>query len=877
MQSFLKKTTGTILLLLSFGVGFGQDWDTLNRESIQLYREGQYKASIETADKAIESAISTYGWQSKEHLSSLSNKAYSQSASGDYLKALANFRRAAELSFSIYSLPHASHIESLAELSKTFVTLGSYDSADHYLNIARAVFNSIPKKNKAYLDTAALTVLEAYVSMNSLEASMMQRKGQADQAVQLLEDQLVMIKELYGEDYKTVKDYQTTVNNLSAYYNETPDILKARAYALEYYNLIKNQDDDLEIIHAFQNLGNAYSNLNDLDTAAYYWEKALSVISTSPYRESFIHTAILNNLGTLKLELEVYDEAIDLLEQSLNIQEHNEAVQPYLYQTTLFNLAESYRWSAQYERADALYTDLIDTLLEEIIHNFTYLSDSEKMAFYKNQLSIIDHYLSFALEISGTIPLQNTETPYVNVDIPGQLYNLQLTTKAIILNASTRMKKNILNSNDTTLINAYSLWEKNKNKLAQALVEGKMSEEELKWLKVKIEENQKWLLANSRSFTIGFQLKRNTWQEVQQSLQPGEAAVEIVRMVDGLIYGALILTPETKEQPVFSLVMSTQSKKLDQQFYKNYYNATTLQLEDTLSYQTYWQPIIDSIKSHLPNKKMPKRVYISNDGVYNQINLNTLWDNKNKQYVIDQTEVVVVTNTKELLETKTTLSSKTKKAVLFGRPQFSLQQNSSGGFLDLPGTGKEVELLGKTLSNAKWQTTIFTEKDATEYNLKNLKEPGILHLASHGYFKPTEEETSSLAETMVRSGIALAGVNDKGGDGEDGLLTAFEVSTLNLDATKLVVLSACETGKGVTNNGDGVYGLQRAIHVAGAQHMIMSLWKVDDTATQLLMVDFYKRWMKTGEMRKSFREAQQSLRKTYPDPYFWGAFILTGK
>lgn len=274
---------------------------------------------------------------------------------------------------------------------------------------------------------------------------------------------------------------------------------------------------------------------------------------------------------------------------------------------------------------------------------------------------------------------------------------------------------------------------------------------------------------------------------------------------------------------------------------------------------------------------MPKRVYISNDGVYNQINLNTLWDNKNKQYVIDQTEVVVVTNTKELLETKTTLSSKTKKAVLFGRPQFSLQQNSSGGFLDLPGTGKEVELLGKTLSNAKWQTTIFTEKDATEYNLKNLKEPGILHLASHGYFKPTEEETSSLAETMVRSGIALAGVNDKGGDGEDGLLTAFEVSTLNLDATKLVVLSACETGKGVTNNGDGVYGLQRAIHVAGAQHMIMSLWKVDDTATQLLMVDFYKRWMKTGEMRKSFREAQQSLRKTYPDPYFWGAFILTGK
>lgn len=877
MQHFLMKALCVIFLSLSFGILCAQDWKSINSMSTQLYREGQYPAAVKAADEAIELAITRYGFQSNERLISLSNKAYAQSGMGDYLKALSNFRTVVALSFIVYKQPHAAQIESLSELSKTFVTLGNYDSAEHYLNNARTIFNLIPKSNKAHLDTAALTILDAYISMNSLEASMKKRKGQVEQAIHLLEEQLVMIKELNGEEYRKVKDYQTTVNNLSAYYNDTPNIERARDYAVEYYDLVDEQGNNLDRIHAFQNLGNVYNNLSELDSANLYWQKALGLVESGSYQGSYIHTAILNNLGTLKLNREAYPDAINFLKQSLSIQERNEAVQPDLYQTTLFNLAESYHWSGQYQLADSLYSHLMDQLLENIVHNFTYLSDNEKMAFYKNQLSFIDHYLSFALTISGTIPLQGSDDPYVNTTIPGALYDLQLTTKAIILNASTRMKKNILNSNDSTLINVYSSWEESKNRLAQALVDGKMSQEELKWLKIKIEENEKWLLAHSRNFTKGFYLKRRTWQEVQQSLKADEAAVEIVRMIDGLVYGALIVTPETFEQPVLSLIMSTRSKRLDQQFYKNYYNSVTLQEEDTLSYSTYWQPIVDSIRSHLPNGKMPKRVFISNDGIYNQINLNTLWDKKNQQYVIDQTDIVVVTNTKELLERRSDTIVKEKNAVLFGRPQFSIQENASGGFMDLPGTGKEVELLGNALRQSKWETHVFTEKDATESNLKNADNPVILHLASHGYFKPQDDQVNSLAETMVRSGIALTGINDSGKEGEDGLLTALEMSSLNLDATHLVVLSACETGKGVVNNGEGVYGLQRAIHVAGAQHMVMSLWKVDDAATQQLMVDFYTRWMQTGDMRESFRSAQLTLRKAYPQPYYWGAFILTGQ
>ena len=134
----------------------------------------------------------------------------------------------------------------------------------------------------------------------------------------------------------------------------------------------------------------------------------------------------------------------------------------------------------------------------------------------------------------------------------------------------------------------------------------------------------------------------------------------------------------------------------------------------------------------------------------------------------------------------------------------------------------------------------------------------------------------------MRSGLALAGANTflRGGplpeEAEDGLLTAEDVSGLDLLATELVVLSACETGLGEVRTGEGVFGLQRAFTLAGARTLVMSLWSVPDEATRELMEEFYRRILAGEGRADALRHAQLKLRQKYPDPYFWGAFICQG-
>jgi CHAT domain-containing protein len=216
----------------------------------------------------------------------------------------------------------------------------------------------------------------------------------------------------------------------------------------------------------------------------------------------------------------------------------------------------------------------------------------------------------------------------------------------------------------------------------------------------------------------------------------------------------------------------------------------------------------------------------------------------------------------------------------------------------LPGTLEEVMEISKLFPN-DWVVKLLSGVLATEENLTAIanESPDILHIATHGYFFPTppenspkigarankksrEDDIAASSNPLLRSGLALTGINRvwKGGDHveglEDGILTALEVSNLDLFNTKLVVLSACETGRGDIDNTEGILGLRRAFKIAGAQQLIISLWKVPDAQTSELMQLFYAKYLSGTSVHSAFEYAQKKMSQRYDNPYYWAAFLL---
>jgi CHAT domain-containing protein/tetratricopeptide (TPR) repeat protein len=212
-------------------------------------------------------------------------------------------------------------------------------------------------------------------------------------------------------------------------------------------------------------------------------------------------------------------------------------------------------------------------------------------------------------------------------------------------------------------------------------------------------------------------------------------------------------------------------------------------------------------------------------------------------------------------------------------------------FDPLPYSHKEIESVGRTLRKKdRLRVESYDGGDALEEIVKGIETPPrIFHLATHGYFCENVGKEKMLENPLLRSGLALAGANrsrERGTEetvqGEDGILTAFEVSGLNLVGTELATLSACETGVGEVRNGEGVYGLRRAFQHAGAQAILMSLWKMPDREIYGLMDSFYKNWSegqtKQEALRQSTLKMIHDLRDKYgtAHPLLWGGFVLAG-
>jgi tetratricopeptide (TPR) repeat protein len=761
---------------------------------------------------------------------------------GEYTKAESAYRHANETILKLKGANSNLYAQAQNSLGLLLQTMGNFPAAEPlFQNSLRIYEQSLGKYNREYT-----TVLQNVASLYQLEE-------RYDKAGPLFEEALEIDRRVLGQNHPL---FATAQQNLATFYQKTG-----------------RQKDALPLL-----------------------ESVLKTIEKTTGKNTASYATAVSNLAAVYQDNKNFDAAEKYWKESVDVRKRILGESHPDYARSLYGLAALYHATGKLDLAKGYYATVVTSYQKQIKDFFPALSEKEKSAFYSKIKPAFDAYQDFCIEMIF-------KKPETSKEMIESLYNLQLGTKAILLNASNKVRTRILNGDNQELKDLYKQWLSNKETIVKLV---NMSAEERKAetinltsLEQETNEIEKRLSEKSSLFSGALEKTDFTWRDVHQALKPGEAAIEIIRIrkkfiTDSVMYVGLVLKQDAPEP---TMLVWEYGMKMEGRYFKYHRNHIKHQQMDELSYKVFWQPLAAKVV-------LASTVYLSCDGVFNKINPSTILNPETDKWVLESKTIKVLSNTRELAEKQESTTKPKMTGRIFGFPDYNLSQADAAsgkhrafshyyGFdadeiPPLPATEKEAAIIGQLLTASRWTVTSFTKAQATEENFKILDSPGLLHVATHGFFlsdldasdELDGDETSAITKNpLFRSGLLLAGASaDKTVNRtEDGILTAYEAMNLSLDQTDLVALSACETGLGEVRNGEGVYGLQRAFSVAGAKAVLMSLWQVDDAATQELMTKFYTHWLQSGDKYAAFRQAQLELKAKYPQPYYWGAFVLSGR
>jgi CHAT domain-containing protein len=623
---------------------------------------------------------------------------------------------------------------------------------------------------------------------------------------------------------------------------------------------------------------------------------------TETYYKSFKKYGNLNTRHMKAVQLGFlgapsYHEQFDKVQQEINdTKDFSESTLPFSFYA-YFTMRDR-SWSQSKNAYDQLFKHNIDWINDLI---FTF-GEKAFITYFNNKLKIgYENFHSF-VKLS-----KQQNHPYYK-DLVAQAYDNILLTKSIGFKSTQKRKKAFLRSNDASVVQLYNNWMLKKQQLMQSYQKDQsatpnqkgitINNDSLTMLQTVVDNMENELSVKASGFQKYLKIRQPKWKEVRNKLKDNEAAIEMIRFgwrdqvyyADSTFYAAYIIKKNSAHPEV--VYLPTLGKDLEQKHYNLYRNSIRLKIDESNSYEQYWQPI----QNHLDGID---KVFFSPDGIYHLINLPTLKNGSTNKFLLNELQIQNVTTT---ALTAATDNQNVKTATLIGRPAYEIaiaqpvtsQEEATRSFVahfrdtdidDLPGTEDEIVTIQKQMTSQSIKANVFLSAEATEQVLYDLDHPDILHIATHGYWSKIDYATTDgyrMFNAMVNSGLLLAGVTnyyqqDNQPQGHDGILTAYEAQNLALEDTDLVVLSACETGLGHFDAGEGVYGLQRAFRAAGAKSVMTSLWKVDDTATKEFMIAFYDCYLSTNDKIDAFRKAQLALKNKYPQPYYWGAFVMTGE
>lgn len=660
----------------------------------------------------------------------------------------------------------------------------------------------------------------------------------------------------------------------------------------------------------------AENNLKDMDNCDSISYITLCIL---PY------ITILNNTSQIYQKLGYYSDAIIVLKKAIAIAEKYNLKEPLLYN----NLGIMYLTKSRYAKASELFlksyeicripyeTDEVgmNTALGLFLSKNPSASDFCVGFSTRIRKNIQDMFAFMSGEERGTLwkhfenylPKLNQIIYYSgDSNAFGTIYDNILEAKGLLLRSTNDIRDAILKSGKKEDVADFA----QIGKLKQQLLNEKDNEIRAS-IEKEIEAIDKRLTQHVNTYSDFAASKRIHWKDVRDALSKDDAAIEFynIPVVLGLDsiqmmneeprYCAVALRKGYEYPHIISLCKEKQLMELDKE---DLYETDSI-------YNLIWEPLEEELKG-------VRNIYFAADRELHKIGIEYAPMSK-RGIIEDKYNLYRLSSTRVLAEN--CMGRKADNAVLYGGLRYDVDkddlvaesrsgdyhptsasraftmENNRYGVKYLPGTLKEVEVISQKF---KKSPRLITDIKGTEESFKSLAGStiDIIHLATHGFFWSEDDAKkrnyvtflsnmrnlqSEEDKTLIRSGLFFSGANvglqgkSLPDDVEDGVLTALELSNMNLGHVDMVVMSACESGLGETT-GEGVFGLQRGFKLAGANTLLMSLWKVDDTATQLLMTNFYKNYLAGKSKQESLKLAQRTLRKNseYSAPEYWAAFIL---
>lgn len=539
-------------------------------------------------------------------------------------------------------------------------------------------------------------------------------------------------------------------------------------------------------------------------------------------------------------------------------------------------LIESYFNLSQLDPVETLLMEYVSGLHKTIISSLLLFGPSANNIIDVQQIGMI----SQNVVVKNAVRLKNDS-------ISALAYNNALLTKQILLNANDNLKRLILSSDDDNIKKKYGELIQTQSLMDDAAYSG-MSVDSLYQRKKALE-----IQLNTDSKLIGDYTKglENNWKTIQNSLHPNEYAIEFTMYEDDgeEYYCAVILSSEQSPEIVYICSGSDIGK------IKNPYS-------DISATNLIWSPLFSKLKN-------ARKIFFSPVGKLHLIGIEN-FIMKDGSLISEYYNLYRVSSTNTLA--KSSNGKAIKSGIIYGglaydvdlqtmmeeNEKYSFDRslafpadysiadsiNLRSGVSYLPSTKVEAEEIGQILTKANIKNVVIQEKEGSESSFKSLSGQSeyFIHIATHGFYWSEKESISNSGlgfmmpflrsyinkedKAMVRSGLLFSGANNVllgkslPNDIDDGVLTAKEISSLDLRGVDLVVLSACQTGLGEIA-GDGVWGLQRGFKKAGANTLMMSLWKVDDAVTQIFMTQFYTNLISGKSKFESLREAQRYIRE----------------